>query len=58
LRGRQRLLAEKDDLVLEKRRADFFCGSVPRKIDAEDLGAERSCDAFDFQWLLLRPKRF
>jgi hypothetical protein len=42
------LAAEKDDLMLEKRFADFLFREIPGKVDAEDLGAERSGDLADF----------
>jgi hypothetical protein len=59
LRRIELLLAEKNDLVLEKRLADFRSGEILRKIDAEDLGAERPRDAAYFYcstlmfWLLM-----
>jgi hypothetical protein len=59
LRRVERLPAEEDDLVLEKRLSDFPGREILRKIDAEDLGAEGSGDLADFYcstlmfWLLM-----
>jgi hypothetical protein len=47
LRRLERLIAEEDDLMLEKRLSNFPYGKLSRQIDAEDLGAERPGDAAD-----------
>jgi hypothetical protein len=47
LRGIELLVAEEDDLVLEKCAPDFGRGDFAREIDAGNLGAERSRDPFD-----------
>jgi hypothetical protein len=48
LRRRELLVAEKDDLVLEECFPNFLFGKFLRKVDAEQLGAERSRDPADF----------
>jgi hypothetical protein len=40
-------LAEEENLVLEERPANRRLGEIPRKVDAVDLGAERSGDFAD-----------
>ena len=50
--GIELLVAEEDDLVLEKGLSNFLFGKILRQVDAEDLGAERARDASDFQRLL------
>src|SRR3954462_3413302 len=52
LRRRQRLVAKKDDLVLEESPAGLLFRQIPRKGDADDLCAERAGDASDFHGLL------
>jgi len=41
------LVAEEDDLMLQKRFPDFPRGKLSRQIDAEDFGAQRPGDAAD-----------
>jgi hypothetical protein len=59
LRRVELLVAEEDDLVLEKCLSNFLFREILREIDAEDLGAEGSRDASDFYcstlmfWLLM-----
>src|SRR5688500_12920073 len=47
LRRGETLVAQEDDLVIEKRPADFLRRNIFRKVDAEDLCAERAGDAPD-----------
>jgi hypothetical protein len=49
LRRVELLVAEENDLVLQERLSNLRCREIPRKVDAEDLGAERSGDAPDLQ---------
>jgi hypothetical protein len=44
LRGIELLVAEEDDLVLEKGGANLARRDLAREVDAEDLGAERAGD--------------
>jgi hypothetical protein len=59
LRRVELLVAEEDDLVLEKGLANFPFGEILRKVDAENLGAEGSRDPPDLYcstlmfWLLM-----
>ncbi|HEV3011389.1 MAG TPA: hypothetical protein VGX52_20405, partial [Burkholderiales bacterium] len=59
LRRVELLVAEKDNLMLEKCLSNLFFRKIPREIDAEDLGAEGSRKSPDFYcstlmfWLLM-----
>jgi hypothetical protein len=62
LRRLEGLVAEEDDLVVEKCLSNFPLGEVSRKVDAENLGAERARDAADlygstlmFWFLMIEP---
>jgi hypothetical protein len=59
LRRVEPLIAEENDLVLEKCFPYFLLGYIPREIDAEELRAERTGNSLDFYcstlmfWLLM-----
>jgi hypothetical protein len=48
-RGIELLVAEEDDLVLEKCFPNFTYWKFSRQVDAENLGAERSRQSPDFE---------
>src|SRR3954463_14713595 len=58
LRRRQRLVAKKDDLVLEQSRAYLLAQKPPRKVDAGDLGPGRAGEASASHGLLALDFRF